>query len=212
MCFSMEVSFGAAAVLSGIGVATVRQAKQLSQLWLVVIPFLFAFQQASEGVLWLALTRGWTNCGLECVARYSFLILAYATWPWWFPLALSQVEYNRERRRILYGFLMAGLALSVYNFLYLYNQGMGAQIVQHSIQYTNTLPNEGPLYLILVSVPWAVSSSRYGYLCAIVGALSFAITFFLYWETFTSVWCFFAAIISMIIYYIIKDLNRVGIR
>jgi len=208
----MEVSFGASAILTGIGIATVRQVKQPSQLWLAAIPFLFAFQQASEGVLWLALVHGWSDCGLECVSRYSFLILAYATWPWWFALALSQVEYSRERRRILYGFLMAGLALSVYNFLYLYNQGMGAQIVQHSIQYTNTLPKEGPLYLILVTFPWAISSSRYGYLCAIVGGLSFAITFFLYWETFTSVWCFFATIISVIIYHIIKDLNRAGIR
>ena len=209
MCFSAEVSFGAAAVLTGIGIATIRETNDRSQLWLASIPLVFALQQVAEGVLWVGLANHWTDCGLGCVARYLFLIISFSTWPWLFPLALSQVERNRPRRRILYAFLLAGLGLSVFNFFYLFNQGMGAQIVERSIQYTNTLPNEGPLYLLLVSIPWAISSSRYGYLCAIVGVLSFVITFFFYWQTFTSVWCFFAAIISMIIYCIVKDLKRV---
>ncbi len=144
MCFSTEVSFGAAIVLTGIGGLTLRQVTDRRQIWLAIIPFLFALQQAAEGVLWVGLTNHWVDCGLECVARYVFLISAFCTWPWLFPLALSQVEPNQQRRSTLYGFLMAGLALSIYNFLYLFNQGMGAQIVQHSIQYTNTLPKEGP--------------------------------------------------------------------
>ncbi len=208
MCYSAEVSFGAAIILTGIGVATAMQVRERSQYWLAALPLLFALQQASEGILWIGLTNNWTGCGIECVARYAFLILAFCTWPWLFPFALSQVEHNRQRKRVLYGFVLAGLGLSVFNFFYLFNQGMGARIVEHSIQYTNTLPKEGPLYLILVSMPWAISSSRYGYLCAFVGAISFIITFFFYWHTFTSVWCFFAAIISAIIYYIVKDLNE----
>jgi hypothetical protein len=55
MCFSASASFGASLVLSVIGVATIKNTRHREQLPFASIPFVFAVQQFSEGVLWLTL-------------------------------------------------------------------------------------------------------------------------------------------------------------
>ena len=55
MCFSAAASFTAGAVLTGIGVATLRKVEHPTYYLFASIPLLFAVQQFSEGVLWLTL-------------------------------------------------------------------------------------------------------------------------------------------------------------
>jgi hypothetical protein len=192
-------------VLTGIGVATARKSSSGSQWGLVLIPFLFALQQLSEGILWIGLSNHWEGCGWQCVARYAFLILAFCTWPWLFSLSLSFPEPNSLRKKMICGVMAMGILLCSYNFYHLLSQGIGAQIINHSIQYTNTMPSEGPLYLFVVCAPWFISSLRHAWICGVIGLIAFTVTGYFYWETFTSVWCFFAALISVIIYFIVRD-------
>lgn len=51
MCFSASVSFSAGAVLSVIGVATLRQVKRPAEILFAATPILFALQQIAEGLL-----------------------------------------------------------------------------------------------------------------------------------------------------------------
>lgn len=58
MCFSMEASFGASALLLGTGVAAAIKATSSPQRMLALIPLLFSVQQFAEGWLWLGLNIG----------------------------------------------------------------------------------------------------------------------------------------------------------
>lgn len=53
MCFSATASFTASAVLGITGIATLRQVKFKSLIFLACLPLLFAIQQFNEGLIWL---------------------------------------------------------------------------------------------------------------------------------------------------------------
>ena len=50
MCFSTEASFISGAVLSIIGIATIKKAQTPAQIIFAVIPLLFAVQQIAEAL------------------------------------------------------------------------------------------------------------------------------------------------------------------
>ena len=75
MCFSAEVSFGASAVISTIGVLAVKKSTKKEQLLFALIPLLFGLQQFSEGWLWLALQNE-SYKALEAISSYSFILIA----------------------------------------------------------------------------------------------------------------------------------------
>ena len=52
MCFSAAASFTAGAALSVVGVITVRRSRGAVELPLALVPLLFGIQQITEGVLW----------------------------------------------------------------------------------------------------------------------------------------------------------------
>ncbi|MFZ1026703.1 MAG: hypothetical protein WAN66_10840, partial [Limnoraphis robusta] len=79
MCFSASVSFTAAATLSILGIATLRQTPSKQELLLSLFPVLFAIQQGFEGWVWLSLKSDaflWINES----ATYGFLLFATALW------------------------------------------------------------------------------------------------------------------------------------
>ena len=64
MCYSAGASFVGGAVISAVGVATVKEAGHPSRLAFAGIPLLFGLQQITEGFLWLALTdSGFAHLG-----------------------------------------------------------------------------------------------------------------------------------------------------
>ena len=112
MCFSAEASFGASIVLGGVGILTIRKVQVRSQILFACIPFIFSFQQFSEGVLWLALhNKGFAF--LQPIATYTFLIFAQIVWPTWVPLSILLLEKAVRRKNILYVILGFGILCSV---------------------------------------------------------------------------------------------------
>ena len=80
MCFSAGASFGAGAILSVVGVASIRKAQSPSKILFASIPLLFAMQQITEGFLWLSVTDP-TYASLEQVTTFGFLFFAQVAWP-----------------------------------------------------------------------------------------------------------------------------------
>lgn len=81
MCFSAEASFTTAAVLTTIGFAGLKINFSRSQLFLAMIPLLFAIQQFFEGVLWLGLESTTFPITILMLAKKIFLIFAFLVWP-----------------------------------------------------------------------------------------------------------------------------------
>jgi|ERR1019366_3586866 hypothetical protein len=214
MCFSAEASFGASVILGTVGVITVRQVQTKSQLPFAIIPFIFSFQQFTEGVLWMTFHNN-NLAFLQPIATYTFLIFAQIVWPTWVPLSIILLEKDVRRKKILYVILGLGILCSVYitySFLF-YN--VHSEISNHHIQYTFDYPHTahflwltGLFYFIPTVVSTFISSVKRMQILGIIILLSCLITRTLMQQHFISVWCFFAALISVIVLFIIFRLQK----
>lgn len=204
MCFSTEASFSAAIILGAMGYATLKSANSKSQLFLAVIPFLFAIQQFSEGVLWYNLENNLAPNTASILAEKTFLSFAFLIWPVWIPLSLVAVEVVPWRRNVLYALLAFGITLSLLNLSYAMKASLSAHIVNHSIQYIGIAPSQTLIYPLIVLLPCFFSSYKYIWIFGLLASVSYLIADYYYQTTFISVWCFFAAIISLLLYKVIK--------
>lgn len=208
MCFSAEASFTASAILTVVGIATLRMAKRKRLILLALLPLFFAFQQFNEGLLWVYLPTQ-PNHEIAQIARYIFMFFAYLFWPIYLPLALTVAEPNRFRQ-ILLLFTVAAGCWQTHHFL---TNPEGAEttlaIVNHSIQY---LPDSGDfrwIYVAIVLAPCFISSIRGVPIFGVLLFTAFALTEYFYSLNFVSVWCFFAAILSAMMYWVIlKERQR----
>jgi len=209
MCFSAGASFAGGAVLSAIGAASVRSARNKSQKLFASVPLLFAFQQFSEGIVWLTLRSG-ENHKLLMTASYLFLVFALVVWPSILPLAVRKLEEDRNRKRIITWMMAAGMILSGYYTFCLIAFNVTPVISEFHIKYINDFPkplsdSAFVIYALATLGPLFASGVKRMYLFGILVTLSCIVTGIFYREYLTSVWCFFAALISVVIYWIVKE-------
>ena len=203
MCFSATASFSVAAVTAAIGVAAIRQAGHRRDLPLAAVPLLFASQQAVEGILWLQLS-GQGDAGHIAVLSFAFLIFAEVIWPSYVALAALCIEPDRRRRRMLWVLAAFGFALSIYLLIGLLGDPPTVAIRGHSIGYgsevTSLTWRQLP-YLICTCLPFLLSSHRIVQILGVLVLGGFLVSAHFYLSTYVSVWCFFAAADSSLIYF-----------
>ncbi len=208
MCFSAPVSFASAAVLSGAGAATVRQARKPEQKLFASIPLIFGFQQFAEGVLWITLKSGEYD-QLQNVAAYAFLITALVLWPVVVPLSMSFMEEIKARKYALAGLIVAGAIISISNAYSLLFYDMTAQIQGFHINYRVEVPSAlgifSLLYIPATVFPFFVSSIRRMWMLGILITIALIVSVIFFYGYVISVWCFFAALISAMIYWILRQ-------
>jgi hypothetical protein len=205
MCFSATGSFGVAAVLAGVGVVSTIQKKVGTQHILAATPLLFAVQQVAEGMVWRTIDRPDAST-LNLAAIAVFLGLALVVYPIWSPLALLLPERNPRRRKILRGLLAFGVCVSVYAAALLFQHRPVARIANHSITYDYDKVGSSlvlalylPGYVIPTVAPFFVSTMKHARVMGAVLVAGLVATFVIKRQALTSVWCFFAAIMSGVI-------------
>lgn len=212
MCFSAEASFGASAILLVAGALSISKVKTKSQLPFAIIPLIFSVQQFTEGILWIALKNpehvAWQN-----TATYTFLFFAQIVWPTWVPLSILLLEKEVARIKQLKLFLAIGMILSSYLAYRLLFYNVTPKIASHHIQYDIEFPFKwitvsGIFYTIATIIPPFFSSIKKMPALGTLILISFAITETFYYQNIISVWCFFAAVISVVIFFIAKDFQK----
>ena len=220
MCFSAGASFAAAGVLSIITLLSIKQAHTKKVIPLALIPLFFGIQQASEGFVWITLNNGDTTNILHLVSMYTFLFFAGVFWPTWVPTSLYLAEDSYKRKRLLLKLICCGALVSL-AFLWAWVlKTTGAVVINHHIDYpvinypfdcTNQTSREigsyvlSFLYGLVTIIPFFVSSIPYMNLLGITFGIGAIITYVFYVMAFSSVSCFFAAICSVIMYFIINN-------
>jgi len=217
MCFSSSVSYSAAVVLVTTGLYAVQQARRVqAPYWLLALaPLFFGVQQAFEGRVWQLLDAGEASSAVPFALGFHFF--SHFLWLWWFPLSSYLVERKTIRKRLFLGItLFGGLAGGIVYFTLLFNPGlMSVSVKYHSIIYTTSSPWRGPfslgippsaLYGLIILVPLLFSSHRHIRIFGVLIALSIALASVAYGYAFVSVWCFFAAVLSLYLVYMIRRL------
>lgn len=211
MCFSSTASFTAGIVLTAVGVASIKKAKSKQQLMFAAIPFLFAVQQFIEGLIWLSFVNA-DIAVLRIPATYAYLSFAQVLWPVWVPLSLLLLSQERKYRNILITFTITGIALFSYFIFCLFHFPVSVQMANHHLLYKFDYPVHSKyirvaLYFVVTILPPLFSNNRkLKWLSAFIFT-SYVLTLIFYSENHLSVWCFFAASISLFIWAIMHDLQ-----
>jgi hypothetical protein len=212
MCFSAGASFGAGIVLATAGSFSLKQVKNSSQVMFGAIPFLFALQQACEGMLWLSLTNSKFS-EWQVPMTYLFLFFAQGLWVFWVPVSVYLFEGPGKRKKILFIFSVVGCFSAFFLICRLIFFDVSSGASRHHIFY-NIQSGEAVIvissifYFLSTVVPLFVSRTRNMVLLGIALLGSLIASWFFYETYFISVWCFFAALLSSIIIFILRSVNR----
>jgi len=218
MCFSATGSFGVAAVIAGIGAVAVTQDKPRSHRMLASVPLLFAAQQVAEGVVWMTIGHP-AEAPLHGIAVTLFLGFALVCWPMWVPTCLFVAERDARRRRILGALSVIGVVVGLYASLLLVRGPPTAHVAGHSLAYS--YGDRGPAvmlalylpgYALPTVVPFFVYTISRAKIIGTVLLFSLVATFMIERRALASVWCFFAAILSVLIVLSIGKDHRLVIK
>ena len=201
MCFSATASFVTVGTTTAVAIACLTKVRQWRELPLASLPLIFAGQQAVEGCLWLTLPVD-PDGPVASLLTLLFLLYAKVFWPAIAPMTVLLVEPERRRRQLMAICAAVGASVAGYFLWSIYVQPHGAIIRGGHIVYTGEAPSSmaiGVLYLVATAVAPLLSSHRAVVLLGaiVLGGSIFA--YFMYWEAFASVWCFFAAAGSVVI-------------
>ena len=201
MCFSASASFIAGTSLSVIGVATLKHTESRAERPFAMVPLLFGIQQLIEGVIWLTFTHD--ALLLRQSMTYVYSGFSHVLWPIYLPLALGVLEAVRWRKRALFAFGAVGLAVGLYLFYFIVTRPVIAEVIGRHIVYASPHLYQIPvitLYLAATCVSCFFSSHGFVKLFGVLLFLSFVATYFVHIGALVSIWCFFAAILSLLIY------------
>ena len=212
MCFSPEASFAGGIIISAIGIATVRKVHNPSQIVFASIPLFFGIQQIAEGFLWMTLPDN-DFINIQKISTYVFLIMAQVIWPLMIPVSIMLMEENINRKKVMRLFSGLGLALSLYYSFCLLTFSVHPEISGYHILYKNDFPHSlsNPafaVYLTVTVTPLFLSGIKRTWLLGILMTFSCLITAIFFRQYLTSVWCFFAALISAVIFWILNDSRK----
>ena len=177
---------------------------------LAAMPLFFAIQQTIEGFLWQtfpAVSDGtqatfWTGL---------FLLFALVFWPVYAPVSVWLIEPDRARRQWMMLSIVAGAIVSAY---FVWSLGLAPQIAtvdSGHIVYSGD-PNMPEIFRILYPIAVCgagiLSTQRPIRLLAMILIASSLVAYAVYWEAFSSVWCYFAALASLVIVFQFEYAHR----
>jgi hypothetical protein len=205
MCFSATASFVAGSALSIFGVATLKKATRPAEIPFAMIPLLFGIQQIIEGMLWLSFR--FDVALLNATTTYAFSVFSHTLWPIFVPFSVGLLETVQWRRNVLFAFQAIGLGIGLYLLYFIVEYPVTAVAGEH-IVYVSPHFSKIPAMLLYVAATCVVSffsSHRPVQVFGILALLLFFIAYWFYTEALFSVWCFFSAVLSSVIYIYFKS-------
>lgn len=216
MCFSAAVSYGAAAVLVTTGLYAAYKASRLRQPYWVIglAPIFYGIQQAFEGRVWQMVEAGESTGAVQYAL--GFLFFSHFLWLWWIPLSSYVLEPERKRKKVFLGTTLFGLLAGtlVYFTLLVTPELVSVVAEEHHIIYDVSSPYRGPisigippsaLYALIILIPLLSSSHRHIRIFGGLVVCSVVLASVAYGHAFVSVWCFFAAVLSLYLVYMIHQ-------
>jgi hypothetical protein len=218
MCFSATASFTVAAVLFPAGAYCIKTARRIDKKWipLAICPMAFSIQQTIEGVVWLGVNSG--DQEVIAVASRGFMFFSHFFWLAWIPFCVYWLEGVLWRRRLLLMITGIGTISGASAFLpsFFIADWLSVELVQNSLEYHvaliyddifNRTVLRGFYGLIIVSALFLSSDWRMLIFGGLIVA-SLITTYLFFAHSAISVWCFFAAIVSLYIVVILEIERR----
>lgn len=200
MCFSASASFAAGTALFAAGAVSLKKARHRNELAYASIPLLFGLQQLIEGGIWLSFRMEAPL--LNPAMTFAYSLFSHVLWPLYVPLAVLLLEPVPWRKNALLGFLSAGGAVGIYLLVNMLRFPIESRPAGGHIEYASPHFYVVPVmagYLAGTCISLLFSSHNMVRVFGTAALLSFALSYAVYRQWFISVWCFFAAALSVIV-------------
>jgi hypothetical protein len=206
MCFSASASFVAGTALTAAGALTLRMTARRTEIPFAMIPLLFGLQQITEGLIWLSFRSATPLPNATLTLVYS--LFSHVLWPIFVPFAVSLLETVAWRRKALAACQVAGAGVGLYLLYFIIRFPVTSRVLGKHIVY------ESPhFYIFAVMIFYLIATCGSSLLSSrriiqVFGALSlatFVAAYAIHVATLVSVWCFFAAVLSFIVYFYFKQ-------
>jgi hypothetical protein len=201
VCFSATANFVGSGALGALGVVTLTKVKHRRELLFAALPALFAVHQFIEGFVWLGLD-GMLSPVVTHDMGAAFMLYAQGLLPFLLPLSVLLFEPDKKSRGRMLPFLVLGGATALYILWALTAYPLEVYVRGNSIVYINQATNNtavAVLYVIATcgSLFFSKVRAMVAFGAANLAILLVVMEFKRY--AFTSLWCAYAAIASLII-------------
>jgi hypothetical protein len=206
MCFSATADFAGSVVLAAIGIATLAEVKQPQEVLLAAMPCLFAVHEFIEGFVWLGLD-GSMSAQVAHNMGAAYVLYAQGLLPFLMPLAVYLIEPTRRQRRRMLAFVILGGLLALYLLWGLIAYPLAISMQAHSVLYDNVITTTtlvAVLYVIATCGSLFFSGYRPLVELAWANLAGLLVVMLVKRYAFTSVWCAYAAVVSVIIYFFFR--------
>jgi hypothetical protein len=201
MCFSATANFVGSGVLAAVGVVTLTKVKHRRELLFASLPTLFAIHQFIEGFVWLGLD-GYVSSTIMHNMGAAFMLYAQGLLPILIPLAVLLFEPTARTRNRMWPFVIIGAGTTLYMLWALIAYPIEISVKGNSIVYINQGTNNTTLAILyVIATCGSLFFSRVKDM-VLFGAANFTILLVIMAfkrYAFTSLWCAYAAIASIII-------------
>ena len=201
MCFSATANFVGSGVLGAVGIVTLTKVKHRRELLFAAVPTLFAVHQFIEGFVWLGLDGTLSPTVMHNMAA-AYMLFAQGLLPFLLPLSVLLFEPDLKSRRRMLPFVVVGGATGLYVLWALAAYPTQAYIQENSITYLNQGTNHPVMAIFYVFATCGAllfSKVRAIVVFGVVNLLILLVVSAMKEYAFTSVWCAYAAIASLII-------------
>ena len=202
MCFSPAADFVVGGIVAGVGVDALRHVREPKQIPFAALPLLFGLHQVDEAFVWLGL-QGHVAESIERVGVWVYVLFALVALPMLVPVAVFAIERAPFRRRLIAVLSALGIAVGISLGVALFRGSVNAAIDGRHVAYDVSALTQGreltALYVVAACGALLACSARD---IAVLGALNLVAVPVLMWLTvsgFISLWCFWAAIVSVVI-------------
>jgi hypothetical protein len=201
MCFSATANFVGSGVLGTVGMLTLTKVKHRRELLFAALPTMFALHQFVEGFVWLGLD-GRLSPRVTHDMGVAFMLFAQGLLPFLIPLSVMLFEPTRGRRRAMMPFTILGAGTTLYILWALMAFPLQVSVQGSSVVYINQgTQNDWVASLYIIATCGSLFFSRqrpmvwFGAANLTILLIVMAVKRY----AFTSVWCAYAAVASLII-------------
>jgi len=201
MCFSATANFVGSGVLGTLGIVTLTQVKHRRELLFAALPALFAVHQFIEGFVWLGLDGTLSATAAHNMGA-AYMLYAQGLLAFLLPLSVWFFEPDAKDRRRMLPFVLLGGATGLYVLWGLAAYPTEIYVKANSIVYVNQATNHTAvaiLYVVATCGAMLFSKVRSIVVFGVANLVILLVVTAVKEYAFTSLWCAYAAIASLII-------------
>jgi hypothetical protein len=201
MCFSVEADLIAGAALLPVAALSLREVRRWHEVPFASLPAVFAAHQLIESLVW-AQQDGDVSPGVGHLAALIYVFIAWPLLPALIPLSVALLEPRATRRRTA-SFIAIGLIVAGYLAYVVLARPVVVVVHPHALEYQTGVVHPllwAVLYIVAIVGALMTSSHRLVVVFGVLNLIGLIVVALYYFEAFTSLWCAFAALASLMVW------------